>query len=72
MVLRSFDDRTIIIRKIGALLVRGGRVNFTKDIVECLHGDRESADGIISVLLEHCEVEMTEDLVESLSAFINE
>ena len=51
-----------------ALLDRGGRVRITGAIVKCLpKGER--VGGVFSLLLEHCPVEVTEDLLDSICAF---
>ena len=60
--------------KTRALLDRGGRVEITDALVDCLNEDQphQSAGRVLSLLLEQdFEVEMTEDLVDSISQFEN-
>ena len=63
--------------KIRALLDRGGTVKITATLLECLqvdvgdfsaHGSKD-ASKVLSLLLEHCEAEMTEDLIDSMCHF---
>ena len=63
-----------IMNKTSALLDRGGRVRITDAIVKCLPTGREVHEGteigeVFSLLLEHCDVEVSEDLLISLCAF---
>lgn len=54
-----------------ALLDRGGRVEITAALLDCSN-EYQSVGGVLSLLLEQdCEVEMTEDLVDSISQFEN-
>ena len=56
-----------------ALLDRGGTVKITGTLLARLivHGNRGSdeASEVLSLLLEHCDVEMTEDLIDSMCRF---
>lgn len=60
--------------KIRVLLDRGGRVKITSALVKTfnkieIHRKPSGVSEAISLLLEDCEVEMTEKLVDSISAF---
>ena len=58
--------------KITALLGRGGRIKITSALVERFSSDtfpNKCAGEIFSLLLKHCDVEVTEDLLISLCAF---
>lgn len=62
------------ISKVRVLLDRGGRVKITSALVEALNETERyrktpGVSEVISLLLEDCEVEMTENLVNSISAF---
>ena len=62
------------ISKVRVLLDRGGRVKITSALVETLyeserHRNTSGVGEVISLLLEDCEVEMTEHLVDFISAF---
>ena len=63
-----------IMNKTRALLDRGGRVRITDAIVKCLRNVRPVSEGtevgeVFSLLLEHCNVQVSEDLLISLCAF---
>ena len=63
-----------IVNKTTALLDRGGRVRITGAIVKCLPNGGQVSEGskvgeVFSLLLEHCDVEVSEDLLISLCAF---
>lgn len=65
-VLSGGDDE---MGKTRTLLDRGGRVKITRAIVACLpkrHGSGRAREAL-SLLLEYCEAEMTEDLIDSIS-----
>ena len=65
-----FPSRFWRISKIRALLDRGGRIEINEDVVLRMHGDDESAGEVLSLLLDqHCEIDMTEDLVDAMSEF---
>lgn len=51
------------------LLDRGGRVTITQALVDCFDQVTEelSASPVFSLLLEYCDVEMTEELMDSIS-----
>lgn len=55
---------------IRALLDRGGTVKITGTLLDCLDVYRdpgsEEASEVLSLLLEHCDAEMTEDLIDSM------
>ena len=53
--------------KIRALLDRGVTVKVTGDVVESLDFNYQAAREVFSLLLGHCEVEVTEGLVDSIS-----
>ena len=57
-----------IVDKTTALLDRGGRVKITGALVSCLRKGI-CAGEVLSLLLEHCDVEVSEDLLISLCAF---
>lgn len=67
-VFQWFDEYTM--SRINVLLDRGGRVTITQALVDCLHQDigKLSASRVFSLLLEYCDVEMTEDLMDSISS----
>ena len=63
-----------IMNKTSALLDRGGRVRITGAIVKCLHNGRQLYEDteigeVFSLLLDHCDVEVSEDLLISLCTF---
>lgn len=62
-----------IMSKIKVLLDRGGRIKITQALVDCLDLVTEelSASLIFSLLLEYCDVEMTNELIDSISFFRN-
>ena len=59
-----------IVDKVTALLDRGGRVTITGAIVNRL-SKGANVDKVFSFLLEHCDVEMTEDLLNAISSFLD-
>ena len=64
----STQVRETLIDITKALLDRGGRVKITAALVECLFKGI-CAGEVFSLLLEHCDVEVSEDLLTSLCAF---
>lgn len=56
-----------IMGKLQVLLDRGGRVIITHAFVDCLDHTSSNPSPVFSLLLEYCEVEMTEELVDSIS-----
>lgn len=61
-------DNTTLMNQIVALLDRGGRVRITGALVKCLPRDRGAGE-VFSLLLGHCAVEVTGDLLDSICAF---
>lgn len=63
--LESYDG---CMSKIEALLDRGGTVKITGTLLDCLqlNAGRKDASKVLSLLLEHCQAEMTEDLIDSM------
>ena len=66
-VLANAVDKTVV-DLTTALLDRGGRVKITAALVNCLEHLR-CAGEVFSILLEYCDVEVSEDLLISLCAF---
>ena len=62
-----------IMSKTKVLLDRGGRIKITQALVDCLDPFTEelSASLVFSLLLEYCDVEMTKELMDSISIFRN-
>ncbi len=60
-----------IASKVRTLLDRGGRVKITRLMLYCFRTLDDPKDGgeILSLLLENCELETTEDFVESISVY---
>ena len=64
------SSETTCMSKIRALLDRGGRVEITIGVLQPLFVNTNSAEEVLSLLLEHgCEVEMTEELIDAISQF---
>lgn len=66
-VFQWFDEYTM--SRINVLLDRGGRVTITQALVDCFDQVTEelSTSPVFSLLLEYCDVEMTEELMDSIS-----
>ena len=64
----STDSAKNLMEITKALLDRGGRVKITAALVDCLYRGICAGD-VFSLLLEHCDVEVSEDLLISLCAF---
>ena len=60
---------THCLRKIRTMLDRGGTVVITEAIVEILADDIVTASKVLSLLLEKCKAEITEDFVDSICCF---
>ncbi len=62
---------TDIASKLRTLLDRGGRVKITRLMLDFSRTGNDPKDGgeILSLLLENCELETTEDFVESISVY---
>ena len=57
--------------KVKVLLDRGGRIRITEAVVECLRENSSLHDAgpVLSLLLEYCDSEITENLIDSISCF---
>lgn len=60
------EERT---SKIRALLTGGGTIKIMGAILKGLHASQGRVGEVLSLLLQHCKAEMTEDLVDSISYF---
>ena len=69
-LLSDSSDNDDAMKIVTALLDRGGRVKITGALVKCLR-NVISAGQVFSLLLDYCDVEVSEDLLISLCAFEN-